>query len=95
LSALNPHEIWCRPIFIVLISVVGRDSVVGTVTRYGLDGPAIESWWRPTSYTMGSGCFPEAKRPRRGVERTSPSSTEVKERVELRLYSPMGLRGLC
>jgi len=25
---------------------VGPDSVVGIVTRYGLDGPWIESWWR-------------------------------------------------
>ena len=23
---------------------VGRDSVVGIATRYGLDGPGIESW---------------------------------------------------
>jgi hypothetical protein len=25
---------------------VGRDSVVGIATRYGLDGPGIESRWR-------------------------------------------------
>jgi hypothetical protein len=24
----------------------GRDSSAGTATRYGLDGPGIESWWR-------------------------------------------------
>ena len=24
---------------------VGRDSSVGTATRYGLEGPGIESWW--------------------------------------------------
>jgi hypothetical protein len=24
---------------------VGRDSVIGIVTRYGLDGPGIESRW--------------------------------------------------
>jgi hypothetical protein len=23
----------------------GRDSSVGIATRYGLDGPGIESWW--------------------------------------------------
>jgi hypothetical protein len=23
----------------------GRDSVVSIATRYGLDGPGIESWW--------------------------------------------------
>ena len=44
---------------------VGRDSSVSIATRYGLDGPGIESWWRrdfpqpsrptlgPVSYTMG------------------------------------------
>jgi hypothetical protein len=31
------------------------------------------------------------KRPRRGVDRPSLSSVEVKERVELYLYSPSGL----
>jgi len=24
---------------------MGRNSVVGIATRYGLDGPGIESWW--------------------------------------------------
>ena len=24
---------------------VGRDSSVGIATRYGLEGPGIESWW--------------------------------------------------
>jgi len=24
---------------------LGRDSVVGVATRYGLDGPGIENWW--------------------------------------------------
>ena len=32
---------------------MGRDSSVGIATRYGLDGPGIESWWgralRPTT----------------------------------------------
>jgi hypothetical protein len=25
--------------------VVGLDSEIGTVTRYRLEGPGIESWW--------------------------------------------------
>jgi hypothetical protein len=25
---------------------VGRDNVGGITTRYGLDGPGIESWWQ-------------------------------------------------
>jgi hypothetical protein len=35
-------------------------------------------------------CFPGVKRPGRGVGHSRPSSAEVKERVELYLYSPCG-----
>ena len=49
-----------------------RDSSVGIATRYGLDGPGIESQWgakfsapvqtgpgaHSASYTMGTGSFP-------------------------------------
>ena len=50
----------------------GRDSSVGIATRYGLDGPGIESWWggarffapvqtssgaHPASCTMDTGSF--------------------------------------
>ena len=51
-----------------LISIWGLDSAVGIVTRYGLEGPRIESQWgvrfsapvqtvpgvHPASYTMGT-----------------------------------------
>ena len=52
--------------------MMGRDSSVGIATRYGLDGPGIESQWRgeifrtgqktgpgahPASYTMDTGSF--------------------------------------
>jgi hypothetical protein len=81
---------------------VGRDSVDGIATRYELDGPVIESRWGATfsapvqtgpgayqaSCTIGTGSFPEVKLPGRGVDH--PSSAEVKERVELYLYSPSG-----
>jgi hypothetical protein len=71
-------------------------------TRYGLDGPRIESRWggrdfphparpaHPASYTMGTGSFPGVKRPVREVNHPPPSSAEFKERVELCLYSPSG-----
>ena len=46
----------------------GRDSSVGIATRYGMDGPGIESRWKhqsrpalgahPASYTMDTGSFP-------------------------------------
>jgi len=84
--------------------VEGRDSSVVITTRYGLDGPGIESrWWviffapvqtsrgaHPASYTVGIGSFPGVKRPGRGVDYPPPSSATVKEKVELYLYSPFG-----
>ena len=43
----------------------------------------------PTSYRMGTGSFPGVQRP--GSDDSQPtSSTEVKGRVELYLYSPYG-----
>ena len=53
-------------------------------------GPGVN----PTSYIMGTGTFPGVKRPGRGVDHPPPSSAEVKEIVELYLYSPKGHRGL-
>ena len=80
-----------------------RDILVSVVTCYGLEGAGIESWWgryflptqtspgaHPPSYTMGTGSFPGVKRPGRGVDHPPPSGSEVKETVELYLYSPSG-----
>ena len=39
--------------------------------------------------TMGIRSFAGVKRPGRGVDRPPPSSAEVKERVELHIYSPL------
>jgi DNA-binding sugar fermentation-stimulating protein len=44
----------------------------------------------PTSYTMGTGSLLGVKRPGRVVDHPHPSSAEVKERVEIYLYSPSG-----
>jgi len=41
----------------------------------------------PASYTIGIGSFPGVKRLERGVEHPTPSSEEVKERVD---YIPSG-----
>ena len=87
-----------------LCGVVGRDSSVGVATRYGLGVSGIASQWgarlsapvqtgpgtHSASYTMGTVSLPEVKRPERGVDHPPPSSAEVKERVELYLYSPSG-----
>jgi len=43
---------------------------------------------------MGAGSLPGVKRPGRGVGHPPPYSAEVKGRVELYLYSPLGLHGL-
>jgi hypothetical protein len=48
----------------------------------------------PSSNTVGSAYFPGVKRPGRGSDHPSPSSAEVKERVGLYLYSPLGLLSL-
>jgi len=39
---------------------------------------------------VGTGSFPGVKRPGRGVDHPPQSSAEVKERVELYLYSTSG-----
>jgi hypothetical protein len=71
----------------------GRDSSVGIATRYGLDGPGIESRWgtrffahvqtgpeaHPASCSMGTGSFLGVKRPGRGADHPPPSSAEVKK----------------
>jgi hypothetical protein len=61
----------------ITIGIVVIDSLVGIATRYGLDGPGIESRWgrefsqpsrlalrsHPASYTKRTGSFPGVKRP--------------------------------
>ena len=87
---------------------ISQDSSVVIATSYGLDGPGIESQREarfsarvqtvpgahPASYTMGTRAFPAVKRQGRGVYYPPTSSVVVKKRVELYLYSPLGLRDL-
>jgi hypothetical protein len=76
-------------------------SSVGIATRYGLDGPRIESRWgrdfpqpyrqalgppTPAFYTVGTGSFPGVKRTGSGVDHPHPPSAEVQNRVELHVY---------
>jgi len=42
----------------------------------------------PASYTMGTGSFQGVKRPECGADHPPPSSAEIKEKVELYVYSP-------
>jgi hypothetical protein len=67
---------------IIYCLTTGRDSSVGIVTGYGLDGPGIESlWWsrffatvqtdpetRPASYTLDTGSFLRVKPPGPNVD---------------------------
>jgi len=76
---------------------VGRDSVVDIATRYGLDGPGIESRWEgeifpfrpdrilgpPSLLHNGHRVFTGVKRSGLGFDQPPPSTVEDKERVEL------------
>jgi len=80
---------------------VGRDSVVGIATRYGLDGAGIafrkrrgfpcrpeRSGAHPASYTLGTGSVPGVKRPGREINHIPPSSADIEERIELNHFYP-------
>jgi hypothetical protein len=80
----------------------GRDSSVGTANRYKMDGRESNTGWgeifrsrpdRPWGwpnllYEASWVPLPGVKRPGRGADHPPPSSAEVKERVDLYLYSP-------
>ena len=90
-----------------LRSVASDGGSFGIATRYGLDGPGIESRWgeifrtrpdRPRGppsllYNGYRVTLSGVKRPGSGVDHPPPSSAEVKT-VQLYIYSPLGLRGL-
>ena len=76
----------------------------GIATRYGLDGPGIESRWKrdfphPSRPALGPpqppvqwvpGLSPGVKRPGCGADHPPSSKRRGHERVELYLYSPSG-----
>jgi hypothetical protein len=74
----------------------GWDRVVGIGIRYGLDGPEIKSWWGRVfphpSILMYNGNRVFAGRKAAGAWHwpLTPSNVEVKERVELFIYSLSG-----
>jgi len=85
---------------------VDRDSIIGIATHYELKRPGIEYRWRRIFRTRPDRPKSQpsllkngyrvslfgVKGPRRGAKHTRPSSAEVKERVELDLYPPLGLQ---
>ena len=87
-------------ITVLHVSTCASDSVFGIATRYGLDilgiefrcerdfphasTPALEPTQPPTLW------LPGVKRPGRGFDHPQSCIAEVKERVELYLFSPSG-----
>jgi hypothetical protein len=85
-----------------LLKSIGPGSIVDIATAYEPDGPGIESRLGrdfphpsrpalspPSHLYNGYRVFPGGKvRPRRDSDPSPPSSAEVKNRVELYLYSP-------
>jgi hypothetical protein len=94
----------CNGIALPLLLTKGRHRSVGIATRYGMDVPGIESRWgrdfpHPSRPALGPtqppiksvlGHLPGVKAT--GTWRWPPtqSSAELKERVELHLFSPSG-----
>ena len=88
-----------------ILTSTGRDGSVGMATRYGLDGPGFEFWWgrdfpypsrtaleptKPPVQRVPGLFYAGVERPERGLDNPNPSSTKVKERVEVCLYCPTG-----
>jgi hypothetical protein len=80
-------------------SSVGRYNIVGIMTHYGVDSLGIDifctcpdwSWGSPSLLYSGCQlCFPGVQWLGRGIDHLPPSSTEVKEGVELYFYLPSG-----
>jgi len=83
---------------------VGRDSSVGIITHYRLDGPGeripvvarfstpvqMGSGAHRASTTMGTGSFPKIKRHVRSLDHPPLSRVKVKEGVEQYLYYSCG-----
>ena len=87
---------------------MGRYSSVGIAAGDGLDGPGIESqrgrdFPQPSIPALGPaqtpiqqvpGLFPGSEAGGRGVDHRPPFSAEVKGKVELYCYSPLGFDDL-
>jgi hypothetical protein len=74
---------------------VGRDSAVGIATSYELNSAGIESQWGQDFQHLSRPALGPTQPPVQWVPgHPPPSSAEVKEKLELYLYSPLGLHGL-
>ena len=98
------HEKMWVKIGVSLQEKSGRDTPVGIAARHRMDGPGVESRWggetfrvlpyRPWSLPSlvynGYRVFPRGKSAEAWRWPPTPSSAEVKEKVELYIYSPYG-----
>ena len=108
---LGEHYITTRIVIFTLhlVQLEGRDTLVGIATRYGLEGPGIESRWgakfsspvhtgpggRPILLYNGHRVsFREVKRPESVADHPPPSCVDTKETAALYFYAPLGLHGL-
>jgi hypothetical protein len=73
----------------IYITYIGFHDKVETNTGRNIKHSLLQ-----LSYNAYRVSFPGVKRPGRGPNYPLPSSAEVKERVELYLYPPLGLYGL-
>jgi hypothetical protein len=84
------------------LKIAKHFSLVGSSTRFALDGPSLggeilrtrpDPPWGPHSVLNYGyrGSFPEVKRPGLGVDDPPKSNNVVQERVELYSDSPSGL----
>jgi hypothetical protein len=86
---------------------VGRDSVVGIATRYGLEDPGIESrrgeifcsrpdrpCGQPTLSCNGYQIFPAGKRPGRGADHPQRRAPRLKKESGYTIFLCMGLSGM-
>jgi len=101
IHSTSSHPSLSRSISMFSPLYMGRDSLAGTATHYGLNGPRIEPRWgtrfsTPIQTSLGSTqppvqrvlCFfPGGKVARAWHWPSTPSSAEVKRRVELCHYS--------
>jgi hypothetical protein len=85
---------------------VGRHSSVGIATRYGMDGPGIESWWDgifstdpdgnwgpPSLLRNGYRIFPWVKRPGCGIHHPTHPSPRLKKEYSYSSSHPLRLHG--
>jgi hypothetical protein len=90
-------------VFLITTKNVGRYSSVGKATRYGLDGPGIQTRWgtrfsasvqsgpgaHPATCTTGTGSFPRVKRQRSGVDHPPHVTSRLKKEYSYKYLLPL------